>query len=260
MLSSFLSYLTYWIRSIGLHGIHSPFVYDFYEKVILNTESNPYNKAIAALQKKLAKDSSIIEVTDLGAGSKKINRSTKKISKIIRYSSKKEKYYEILSSIIQHYSYSQILELGTSLGIGTAYLGASNLQGSVFTFEGCPNLLQKAKINLASIDLENIHFRMGNIDNTLPDFLSQLNQKLDFVYIDANHTQEATLRYFELIYPNLHENSCLVFDDIYWSKGMTEAWNALKRDNRIVLTLDIYEMGIVFFNQKLTKQDFQLRV
>jgi hypothetical protein len=41
---------------------------------------------------------------------------------------------------------------------------------------------------------------------------------------------------------------------------MTRAWNKIKADDTVTLTIDLYRMGWVFFRkEKLAKEDFVLR-
>ncbi len=52
----------------------------------------------------------------------------------------------------------------------------------------------------------------------------------------------------------------LIFDDIYWSMEMNEAWKTIQAHNSVTLTLDVYQMGICFFmKEKLAKENFVLR-
>jgi hypothetical protein len=46
-------------------------------------------------------------------------------------------------------------------------------------------------------------------------------------------------------------------DDIYWSEGMTKAWQAIKKHPDVTLSIDIFDIGIVFFRKELSKQDIK---
>jgi hypothetical protein len=50
-----------------------------------------------------------------------------------------------------------------------------------------------------------------------------------------------------------------VFDDIHWSEGMEKAWNEIKSDKDVTITIDFFTVGLVFFNPDFTKQDFLIR-
>ncbi|MGC6533070.1 MAG: class I SAM-dependent methyltransferase, partial [Flavobacteriales bacterium] len=81
----------------------------------------------------------------------------------------------------------------------------------------------------------------------------------DFVFVDGNHRKEATLEAVELLAPHLGEGAVVVIDDIYWSRGMTEAWDELRKREQFALSIDVFEMGILFMGLPMAKQHFVLR-
>src|SRR5690606_18603497 len=107
------------------------------------------------------------------------------------------------------------LELGTSLGLTSAYLALARQTAQLYTFEGCPAIAAQARQNLKTVGVQNAQLIEGNLDQTLPQTLAQLD-KVDFVFFDGNHRLEPTLRYFEQCLPKAHEGSVFIFDDIYW--------------------------------------------
>jgi predicted O-methyltransferase YrrM len=86
-----------------------------------------------------------------------------------------------------------------------------------------------------------------------------LNKVLDFAYFDANHRFEPTVQYFEDCLPYIQNDSVFIFDDIYWSEGMTRAWEHIKAHPRVTLTVDLFWIGLVFFRTEQVKEDFVLR-
>ena len=67
------------------------------------------------------------------------------------------------------------------------------------------------------------------------------------------------IRYYLQALPFLHEKSVVVFDDIHWSEGTLEAWKLIKARKEITLSFDIFQMGVVFFDKNLSKEDFTLK-
>ncbi|MFT5903100.1 MAG: putative O-methyltransferase YrrM, partial [Bacteroidia bacterium] len=98
----------------------------------------------------------------------------------------------------------------------------------------------------------------GNFDETLQSFLNSI-EKLDWAFIDGNHQEEPTVRYFQQCLGKCHNDSVLLFDDIYWSKGMAAAWENIKAHERVTVTLDLFQVGIVFLRQEQPKQHFVIR-
>ncbi len=249
-------FISYLFRAKSLHGVHSTFVFNLYSS-ILEKPTVDFSD-IELVRNKYTKDSREIEISDLGAGTKSGKNKFRKISNIVRYSSKNKIYYELLAKLIQSQKYTKIIELGTSLGICTSYFSKTSKEVQIHTFEGCKHTLEIAEETFINLKIENVATELGNIDTTLPDYLNSIDS-FDLVYIDANHRYEPTIRYFELLKSKAKPHSCIVFDDIYWSAEMTKAWQKIKADPTISISLDFFELGIVFFRKEIAKQDFILQ-
>ncbi len=244
--------LQYIIKAKTKYYLHSPFIYQFYLNVL---EGKTGTEKIESLRAKLLSDSSEISFTDLGKNGK---IETKKIQEIASKSSITKHYGEVLYRATKYFQPQHILELGTNLGLGTAYLASGNKNGKIFTVEGSPEIQQSAKQNLESIAVGNVSFFNGNFDKILPDVLTEI-PSLDLIFIDGNHRYQPTVNYFESCLKNTNENSVIIVDDIYWSSEMTAAWNYIKAHPSVTLTVDIYRMGFVFFRpQQLAKEHFRL--
>ena len=69
-----------------------------------------------------------------------------------------------------------------------------------------------------------------------------------------------TLRYFESCLQKITSPAILIFDDIHWSPEMEDAWREIKSHPSVMLTIDLFFMGLVFFNKDFkVKQDFVVR-
>ena len=242
------------------HGVHSPFVYDLLTNVIyVQADYYPF-KNIEKLREQLLDSDKEIVFTDLGAGKKKDDSatSTKKIKTIAQRSAKSAKYGQLLFRLVNHFQPSQVLELGTSLGISTAYLASANKQANIITIEGSKAVADIARQNFKQLQLQNIEQVIGNFDDVLPTIINDL-KRIDFVFIDGNHCKTATINYFNTCLKKAHSNAVLVFDDIYWSDEMMEAWDEIKKNNQVTVSIDLFFMGLVFFKEGQAKQHFVIR-
>ena len=131
-------------------------------------------------------------------------------------------------------------------------------KGKVFTFEGCPETAKIASNNFNLLSVKNTELLVGPFENMLHDILRNL-EKLDFVFFDGNHNLKPTLTYFEQCLNMAHEKSVFVFDDIHWSKNMERAWSQIKAHPKVTISIDLFEMGLVFFRKEQKKQDFVLK-
>lgn len=230
-------------------------MFDFYVS-ILESEKVPDNlQQISDLRHSLLNSYELIEVVDLGAGSKNKSKS-RSVHSHVKSSQKPHKWANLLFNLIDYYQYKNVVELGTSFGLTTAYLAST--KANVISFEGDPTILSYAKSNFKKLSLQNIDVILGNINDTLPKYLDSVDS-LDFVFFDANHTYSATISYFNQCLLKSHEDSCFVFDDIYWSNEMKIAWNEIKNNSQVSLSIDLFHLGIVFFKKGIVKQDFIIK-
>lgn len=255
----FKDYLLHRLSAKTRHGTHSPFVYKLADEVIYDKRQFEDYHIIEAQRKRLLQDESMIQVTDLGAGSHLNKDRTKKVKQIAKNALKRPALAQLIFRLVKFNNPKLIIELGTCLGITTSYLSKAAPKANVITIEGCPQTAAVAGKNFEELQLENIRLEVGNFDLILPGILNA-EQQLDFVYIDGNHRKDATLNYFKWCLPKVHENSMLIFDDIYWSAGMKEAWAEIKAHPQVTVTVDLFWIGLVFFKTGQARQDFKLKV
>ena len=239
--------------------MHSPFVFDFILHVLNNGKGYAPPHEIEILRKQLLHDHTSVAINDLGAGSGKLNSASRTVASIAASALKPPRLAQLLFRLVRHYQPKTIIELGTSLGITTAYLASGNLNAEVITIEGSEAVAERAGSHLKALRLDGVKIITGNFDERLPQVL-QSTPSVDLAYIDGNHRYEPTLRYFNQLLPHLDEHSILVFDDIHWSPQMESAWEAIQQHPSVVYTIDIFFLGFVFFRKDFkVKQHFTIR-
>lgn len=251
-------YFQFLFASKNEHSLHSPFVFELYTKIIQAKTTFSVFEEIENLRKKLLKNRTNIEITDFGAGSRIYKTNQREIRQIAKSAEKNPKFGKLLFRLIKHFEPSTIFDLGTSLGITTIYESTAYHTSNIFTFEGCPATAAIAKHNFEELGCKNIEIIVGNIDETLPQKLAQIDH-IDFAFFDANHRFEPTIRYFEQCLEKATEKSVFVFDDIHWSQEMHEAWQVIKNHPQVMISIDLFYVGLVFFRKNQPKQDFILR-
>ncbi len=237
------------------NGIHSPHLYYIVRMLIY--DRNPYYcfKDIEKQRERLLRCQREIHVTDYGTGT----TGTRCIAKIAQTSLSASAEGQLLFRLVHHLKPQHIIELGTSLGITTSYLAKAIPESIVHTFEGSEQIATEAHKVFDKLHLTNIRQTIGNIDDKLLPALTE-HGTIDFAFIDANHTEEATWRYFEAIAARCTQHSVLVFDDIHYSREMEQAWKRIQRDERVSSTMDLYHIGIVFFDKQYLRKHYRLRV
>lgn len=252
------SYLRYLLSAQNRHGTHSPFVYRLLDEVVYDRTSRDAYRIPEELRKALMHDGRSIAITDLGAGSNINTDRVRTVASIARNSAKQPRYGRLLHRLVCEFQPKEMIELGTSLGVSALYQALGNPDGSLVTFEGCPQTAAIARENFAKSGAKNIRLIEGNFDETLEDYLNTID-RLDWVFIDGNHRSAPTLRYFEQCLEKSHPGTVLIFDDIHWSPGMAKAWDSIKAHPKVTVTLDLFQVGIVFLREGQAKQDFVIR-
>jgi len=152
-------------------------------------------------------------------------------------------YYLSLNKNIEN-----ILEIGTNLGVSGQYFIAA-LEGKInskfITIEGVKRLCEIAMTRFSKISKQvGFEVKHGLYDDVLEEVCLSDTQ-FDLVFIDGNHNYEATIKYFEMLKNNYSKDAILIFDDINWSPKMTKAWKEIIVDPRVLLSVDLFKLGIV---------------
>lgn len=251
-------YVKHRLNAKTRHGVHSPFVYKLVDEVIYDFESKPVYKTIEELRFALLRDERLITITDLGAGSYVNNNKQKQVKQLARNALKPPRIAQLIYRLAKRFSPDTIIELGTCLGLTTAYLAAAMPSAKVISIEGCPETADVAAGNFKKLGISNVELKVGNFDKLFPELISNA-ARLDFLFVDGNHRKAATLEYFEAALTKIHEDSVLIFDDIYWSTGMQEAWEQIKGHPQVTLSIDLFWIGLVFFRKGQVKEHFKIK-
>jgi hypothetical protein len=92
----------------------------------------------------------------------------------------------------------------------------------------------------------------------LPELIREIPE-LDFILIDGNHSKTAILNYFKYCLPKMSNHSMMIFEDIYRSREMRSAWEEVKSNPEVSVTIDLFWMGLVFVRRAQRKEDFKIR-
>lgn len=254
-----LQYLKFILRSKNEYGIHSPFVYNLITDVLKNNEKFYCYVPIEKLRRSLQESNESVEVVDYGAGSQLDNGTKRTVKSIARNSAKSPFYAQMLFRLANHFKSKTIVELGTSLGISTSYLAACSSKTKIFTIEGSLEISKLAQTNFRKLGIKNIETISGPFSEKIPEVLKKCKE-IDLVFFDGDHRKEPTLQYFNMFLQYKNENSIFIFDDIYWSPGMLQAWEEIKKHPQVTVTIDLYQIGIVFFRKDQAKEHFRIRL
>ena len=201
-------------------------------------------------------DNTMLNVKDFGTG----NSGQRKVKDIARRSSTDVRYGGVMQKIIDAFKVESILELGTSVGIGTMFLARTNTKAEVTTVEGCPETCEFAKSEFAKRKITNVNFVNDDFDHLFANNVLK-DQHFDLAFIDGNHTSEATIRYFDNIIKRYsNKKSIIIVDDINWSRDMYGAWKEISSRMPDSLRINLFRMGIIFRGYDFPKEELRAEI
>jgi predicted O-methyltransferase YrrM len=244
------AFFQYLLKAQSRYSIHSPFLFDYLQNGLRRKIPQNLKHRVYSYRKALQHDTSYIKTTDHGAGSRVFSKPERRVNNILKTSGMSKRKTRLILKTLAYFQPESILELGTSLGMGSAVLGAEGAK--VISVEGCPETANKARHYLQKYGYNNVKIIQQRFNEALPSILQE--QKFDWYYIDGNHAYEPTLEYFKQILPLIENHTICIFDDIHWSEDMEKAWKKLIEFPEVRLSLDFYELGMLFFKKELSKE------
>lgn len=246
------NYLRFRLRAQGSHGLHSPFLFELYNKVI--KPSRNFSLAnVEKLRKELTRNHQIIDLYDL----KTKENYKRTISSIAKTSLSTRRFSAFLHLLIDHLGYEKIVETGTSLGINSLYLAGPDSAKKVTTLEASTVIASIAKKQFSKLLHHKIEIKGGTIQEEFESLL--VKEQPELCFLDADHRSEVVKMCVDLIMAHCPDIKCIIIHDIYWSPDMLAGWNQLIEEPRFPLTIDLFQAGIIFPQMKMQKQHFTLR-
>ncbi|HJZ41454.1 MAG TPA: class I SAM-dependent methyltransferase [Bacteroidales bacterium] len=256
IISSAAYYLLHRLKAISCSRSH-PHALDFIQHVVNDKTGYPDYRIISRVRSRLLMDTTLLNRSDFGAGSRKTVKNIT-IGDYAKRVSVNEKYGQLLYRICRFYRPGLVLELGTALGLSTLYLALGNREARVITVESNPQLAGLAEIEFCTAGLENIILINSRFEDVLPDLPEVTNERV-LVFIDGNHRLESTVAYYNLISKKWGKGCIIIFDDINWSGEMRLAWKRIKDLTNNAFTADLFYMGIIFSDEGMSGQNFHVR-
>lgn len=235
----------------------SPVISEFVQN-ILNDQTDYADFSRILREKKNMMNTNIrLPVGEFGAARTQFVKKLT-LNDIIRGSSISEKHGRLLYRMSRYYKPASIIELGTSTGLSTMYLALGCPAANVVTIEANPILSGIASGTFKRLNLNHLELMNCSFEDALP-LLNLDNTGNTMIFIDGNHTYEATRKYFEYFVANTAEPYMLILHDINWSRGMNRIWNEVRSDPKVKTTIDLYYLGIVYNFRHLQKQHVVIR-
>ena len=249
-------YIKYRLRAKDEHGIHSPFLFSLYNELMKIEEDNKDLYFAENFREQLLSNDEFVS---------RDGRNIP-ISEEVENSAMPETQIQFIYKLIRKFKPDNVVELGTNVGLSSLHMALA-LRGfpnaHVYSIEKNKDLYDKAIVNHAMlrhgfIGLPEVNFINGDFNDKLPELLQKL-PSIDLLLVDGDHKGESLLKYFNWCVEKISDKSIFVFDDIYWSPDMLEAWKKIIQHPKVTSSLDMYYLGVVFFDPKFSKEHFSLK-
>jgi len=182
------------------------------------------------------------------------------VKEICEKATSPQKWCQFLYYMVKNIHDPRILEIGTNVGISGSYILEAIKEkegGKLTTMEGLPQLCEISKQRFSEI-VPNSKFEIiqGLYENTFQRLMESA-ENYNLMFIDGNHKKTPTLQYFNSLKSNIGKIGVFVFDDIYWSRGMTEAWEIIKKNNEVNFSIDLYKQGIIIIDKDEPRKNME---
>ncbi len=228
------------------YGVHSPFAFDLVTNVI--REELPYYKysLVERIRKLYQTSKKSLEVEGHTVAVSELTRG--EISSTCG---------QLLFRLVNKYKPANVVETKMGMGISTMYLAAPNSKLPVVTFSECESIASFVSGYMKQTGFGNVFVIKGSAED-LSARLADVDT-LGLLYVNDCLTGEDLDRRMEVCLRKRGDHSIFVIDHIYENASMTAAWRRLQALEEVRVTVDLFHTGIVFFDKKLQKEDYNVR-
>jgi predicted O-methyltransferase YrrM len=217
------------------HGIHSPYLYEFVNRVLFNSQGTEAPEAILKEHHRLRSEQSFV-----------------------RRSSVSRKYGLLLYRITRWFQPEMIIELGTGMGISTLYMSSGSPDTPLHSIERDKERAALAAQLICRSCQGPVSIHWGSMEEKLEHVLTLIPHRF-VAFIDGNHHYAPTVAYVRKLLERAGEEAVIVMDDIYWSRGMYRAWKEVVSWPEVRVSIDLFHMGILLLRKDLHKTEIKIK-
>jgi hypothetical protein len=248
-----LSYLQYLISAKTLHDIHSPFVFKLHNEVTLSSKYYYDFEEIERFFHPLITDKTMVSNLGAAHASKFFFRPT--VAQIVQKFEPSRRVAHLLYKLVDFFHPQSIAVLGGNVGLATHYLAKGWHKSRLLSIEPCQALAQLSTSiakDLPQLRVINTDWQQGT------DAIIKTFPQLDFLWLNTRYA-DSMYTAWQSSLTILHSQSVTVFHLRYRNEAMEQMWKKVIADERVRFSIDLWEVGIVFMDEKQPKQHFVLR-
>lgn len=213
--------ILYKIRHHRGHGIHSPFVFNLVTKVV--EEKTPYH----------AYEDIMFVLESMSHKYYHLNKSNKLLFRLVNY-----------------FGSRRILEIGAGYGVNTLCLTAPSKDIKCISVETSEKKYFEAQKLYTKWDRD-ITLHTGN---TLPDIVD----KQDCIFIDLANCSFLPSDLNQYLLKLSYDKTFIIVKGIRTNKRHQMLWKNIKEIESRTVALDLFNIGIIFFDKKLYRWNYKI--
>ena len=223
-------------------GVHSPFVYDLITNVVAETHGYYAYDDISLVRLQLLQNERLIQYEDRRIAVKKA---------VQRYgiSPKEGKF---LFRLANHYQPRTILSVGSSMGLAPLCLTRYDSSVHCITLEREQDLAEIATHFLSKKINPALKIKTGVYQALIPESIEEL-QHIDCVFIGKDVGIYDWDTVFEQCAPSIRDTTFFVLTGIRSSTEKQHYWTQFRQRPSVSVAIDLYDLGLMFFQPKLHK-------
>jgi hypothetical protein len=223
------AFFMHWLRKEDLYSQQSPFIFSHYQDLItylkspklFQSESGDFSTSV--FSNVARKRTPVTE-----------NQAIKDLWK------PRKKAALLCSYFCQTTAAKQVFELGSGTGAVTRLLDQIT-KGQLYTFSEGDSFDSKDSFSSKTTVIREL---------TVAKFAAVLQDldALDFLVIHPEFSQERIREVLSLCLPRMHSTGILALGGIHQSEEMNACWQEVRKEDRVKLTFDFFDYGVLFFD------------
>ena len=241
--------ITYFYRKLFCrkgYGVHSPFVFDLITNVIEEKSFYYSYHDISLIREQLIQKKCLICYNG-----KQIN-----LKKALRKYGISKKEGEFLFRLTNHYKPRTILSIGSSGGLTPLYLSRYDSNVECVTLESEPDLFDLAVYFLERETNTSHIIWPCSYHDFIPEKIS-IPEQIDCIYTGKDVGTNALHYVFAQCFPYIHDKTFWALAGIHSSPERLQFWKEICQHPNVTVAVDLYQMGLLFFDPKLHKRVYK---
>lgn len=248
-----IDYLLYLVQTTNRHGVHSPFVYHFTDRVLYGNLACQFEPSAELCRKRLIQSKRKI----------KFNDREILLSKFALELIPSSKYNRLIFRWIQDQQLGNyIIEIGSSMGVMPLYFQRGSAEvNRYFVFDKVDTLLTISEYNIREYDCgESVSFSSYQKADDIIKKLGNLpTNSIDLLIINEALESVEFWKLVDWATPKLGDRGCIVMTTLRHSQEQGLLWQQLKNQPKITVGIDLFAMGMAFARNTQKKENFLLR-